>query len=76
MTLLEILAGMLFICICVGLFRAWASRSGEPECDHLYFPVADRATGNLVGQRCALCDKYNSIEEVRKLFEEKHSGIR
>lgn len=38
----------------------------EPKpCDHIYFPVPD-GMGGYLGQECALCGKFNTLEDVMK----------
>jgi len=37
------------------------------ECDHIYSPVL--GTNNVpIGQHCPLCDRFNSIEELKGLW--------
>jgi len=37
------------------------------QCDHVYFPVM--AGDRPIGQECAICHKFNSLEEVNAAFE-------
>jgi len=32
------------------------------ECDHCYFPEV--VNGVAIGQKCAICDKFNSCDEL------------
>jgi hypothetical protein len=41
----------------------------QETCDHLYFPVS--VDGNLIGQECSLCRKFNSLEDVMRHYKEK-----
>jgi hypothetical protein len=38
---------------------------GNNRCDHAYFPVED--AGSFIGQRCAICGRFNSIEAIAKM---------
>ena len=44
------------------VYGFFIARSKKPICDHLYWPYSLK--GVLVGQRCSLCGKFNSIEDV------------
>lgn len=46
----------------------------KQECDHLYFPHEDGEW--VIGQKCFLCDKFNSCEElgIRPFRQQGYKG--
>lgn len=42
----------------------YIGKKRNAECDHLYFPERYAGSDEYSGQRCALCSKFNSIEDV------------
>ncbi len=59
-----ILMWVLFLLlIIVPMTVSWyISKPAKNECKHIYFPVT--IAGKSVGQECAICHKYNSLEKV------------
>jgi hypothetical protein len=57
----------------MGLFTNWFKKEEcvdatptskkEEECDHIFRAVED-LDGNLIGQQCAICPQFNSLETV------------
>lgn len=46
-----------------GIFKRLFGEEKPEKCDHIYFPVFG-GEGKVIGQACALCQKFNSLAQV------------
>ena len=65
---LDITMLLVFIACLIGLVILWRVITLEPNeketCDHLFRPHYDGLEETPSGQKCILCAKYNSLEDV------------